>query len=455
MDERLSIRVKITLSTIMLALVGFAATAVGVHFMAEQLLADSMSSLVKADIATVETAIINEPSDTVDAPSEGQLMAVIDPGGAEHVSTLPDSLRSNLGDLNNLPDADRHLTIGSNHYFVVIDHVQSPKGIWTIVAARDQSSTENVMNQVTTVSIIGLAVLVLLFGLASWVMTGAALRPVERLRASAERIVATGSNELLPVTTARDEVQHLAATLNQLIAGLRASVERERQMVSDVSHELRTPLAVLQGQLELLRRGDRGHLDEDIADAERAAGRLTHVVADLLELSRLEATQDHSFSSKPAELLDEAGEAVDRARFANSERDLDIEFSIDGHAPRDAVIGMRPTTFGRLIDNLLSNAVAAMNPGGRIDVAITLDAQHLVLQVMDTGHGIPESFIPHAFDRFSRPDSARSKRSGAGLGLSLVAAATQVADGTVTLANREDQVGAIATVTLPFRPHHA
>lgn len=126
MDERLSIRVKITLSTIMLALVGFAATAVGVHFMAEQLLADSMSSLVKADIATVETAIINEPSDTVDAPSEGQLMAVIDPGGVEHVSTLPDSLRSNLGDLNNLPDSDRHLTIGSNHYFVVIDHVQSP-----------------------------------------------------------------------------------------------------------------------------------------------------------------------------------------------------------------------------------------------------------------------------------------------------------------------------------------
>lgn len=445
--NQLSIRVRITLGTLLLALAFFVVSALIVHALVDRLLSDSTVALLEADIAPFETAILNEPNDAVDAPGDGQLIAVIDPSGTEHVSTLPRSLHDELGSLEEMTEAPTQVAVGGSRYLILIERVSDTAGEWTIVAARDQSSADAVMSTLTTGLLVGFAVLVLAFGLASWLLTGSALRPVARLRRSAEAIVAAKSQELLPVGAAKDEIQDLAVTLNHLIEDLRAAAARERQMVSDASHELRTPLAVLQGQLELMRAGDRVHLEEDILSAEHAAGRLSHLVAELLELSRLESRAGASGTATPAELVVEAGDAVDRARLAAAGRSIDIELSVDAtDGPGRAAI--RAVTFGRIVDNLLGNAVAAVGDSGRIEVAVGIDESSVTLSVADDGPGMDEGFLPHAFDRFSRPDDARAG-SGAGLGLAIVSAAVAAAGGTATLDNR-DPDGLLATIRLPL-----
>jgi signal transduction histidine kinase len=105
-------------------------------------------------------------------------------------------------------------------------------------------------------------------------------------------------------------------------------------------------------------------------------------------------------------------------------------------------------SFGRLIDNLLSNAIAAIGDRGHVELSIQQDALGLRIEVRDDGPGIPEAFLPVAFDRFSRPDVSRTgSTGGSGLGLALVQAIARSAGGTAELHNAER--GLVAVVTIP------
>ena len=104
--------------------------------------------------------------------------------------------------------------------------------------------------------------------------------------------------------------------------------------------------------------------------------------------------------------------------------------------------------FGRLADNLLANSLAAIPEGGSVDAELTEEPQAIVLRITDTGPGMAEDFLPHAFDRFSRPDDSRTASTGgSGLGLALVHAIATAANGTVQLQNTAS--GLLATVSIP------
>jgi len=449
--DRLSIRVRITLGTVLIAMLFFGAAALITRAVVENVLSNSTASLLEADIAPFETAIDSDPNDAVDVPADGQLVAVIDPAGTVTVSTLPASLWPALGDLRTVLDTPASISVGANHYLVRAKQVAGATGLWTVIAARDESSSDVVLTTMTRGLIIGLGVLVVAFGGLSWLLTGSALRPVSRLRRSAEEIVASGSRELLPVTAARDDVQDLAVTLNKLIESLRIAAARERQMVSDASHELRTPLAVLRAQLDLMREGDEERLDKDIANATAATERLAHLVSDLLELSRLEAAGGADRSATLAQVCDAAGEAIDRARILVSDTDIDIDLVVADDIPWAAEVHVASETVGRILDNLIGNATHAVGRSGRVLAGLAVEGTDLILTVADDGPGIDRDFLPHAFDRFSQPDSARTGASGAGLGLAIVAAAAAAGGGAVTLVNREHG-GVLAEVRLPL--HH-
>jgi signal transduction histidine kinase len=446
---RLSIRARITIGTLLLAAVFFTGAAFVVHHQVESILRDSLAQVLRSDIGPYITAIQTEPDGAVDVPSQGQLIAVIDPAGATRTSTLPPTVTDALGSLDQTSSDSQELTPGGGQYLVTIERVSSAGGTWTVVAARNEDASSLTLMRLTAELIAGLALLTVVFGGVSWLLTGAALRPVTLLRRSAERIVSTGSADLLPVGPARDEITDLAATLNRLIDDLRASAARERQMVSDASHELRTPLAVLQTQLELMRTGDRGDLDADIRAAERATERLSRLVADLLELSRLDAGPGEQ-GTAVTELVAEAGEAVDRARLRAAQRSVTVELSVPESVSPAELAGMSAASFGRVLDNLLTNALAAMGETGAIELTVSVEADALTVEVADTGHGVAAEFLPHAFDRFSQEDPARSPSAGAGLGLAIVAAAVEHAGGTVRLENGP-RGGARASARLPLR----
>jgi signal transduction histidine kinase len=235
---------------------------------------------------------------------------------------------------------------------------------------------------------------------------------------------------------------------------LRLSADRERQMVSDASHELRTPIAVLKTQLELahLAHGDAAALEAEITAAQRSVDRLAGLANGLLELSQVESAATETVSGFEVLAAELAG-AIDRARLLAASAGITVDFEVDADAaPHD--YAMTAENFGRLLSNLTSNAIAAQRGRegqrtGAVQVDLRQRGSTLVLTVSDDGPGIPEEFIPIAFDRFSRPDDSRAGTGGgSGLGLAIVHAIVTGAHGTVTLENAPEG-GVRATVTLP------
>jgi two-component system OmpR family sensor kinase len=456
--NRLSIRARITIGTFLLAGIFFAGVAAVVRHQVENILENATYDVLRADAAPFETAIQQEPGEPIDSPGEDQLVAVIDPKGTTAQSTLPASLEKMIDSIRSAPEGRHTIDVSGTEYLVQVEGVEAADGTWTIISARSGAASEIVLMNLTTGLFVGLAALTLIFGGVSWLLTGASLRPVSRLRASAETLAVADSDRLLPVGPAHDEITDLATTLNKLIGELRASADREKQIVSDASHELRTPLSILQAQLELMRTGDRSSLDSDIVAAENAVRRLARLVSDLLELSRLDA-QSSTATATITEIIAEAGQAIDRARTSAANQTIAIDYAFPTGVETDqGEIETSAVVFGRIIDNLLNNAVTAVTTSapknaepGSIALRITVTDAELQLTVSDTGPGMDTSFIPHALDRFSQEDSSRGASTGAGLGLAIVAAAVQRASGTVEIRNRAER-GLEVSITLPILP---
>jgi two-component system, OmpR family, sensor kinase len=289
---------------------------------------------------------------------------------------------------------------------------------------------------------IGGPVALLLASLAGYGVAAAALRPVETMRREAAEVSVTEPGRRLPVPPARDEIGRLGATLNEMLARLEAAFERERGFVSDASHELRTPLSILRTELELALR--QGRTEAELKAALRSAAeetdRLNQLAEDLLVLARSDQGELPLRTEEVAtgELLERAGERY-ASRASGSGRAIRVE--PDGEL---RILADRPR-LEQALTNLVENALRH----GRGDVVLSAEEQSGVveLHVRDEGEGFPTSFLPTAFERFTRADPARS-RGGAGLGLAIVAAIATAHGGEAAARNRPEG-GADAWIRLP------
>lgn len=450
--RRLTITARVAIGSLIVAtLFGLVAVAV-VRIGVASILHNATVTLLMNDIAPYKAELIANPNGVLDEPAGGQEIAVIAPDGPVLKSTLPRKLNDRIDHLRGFGEEAASVSAGGQEYTVLTRDVETSKGQFQVIAARNQETTDLILDRLTVALLVGTVIAVILLGVASWLLARAALRPVSRMREQAETIADVSSTGLLPVGPARDELAALATTLNDLLGRLRASAEREKQMVSDASHELRTPIAVLRGQLELaeLDAGDADALLDDVRSSHATALRLAQLAGNLLELSRIEAGQTHGHSDW-RELTTELADAIDRARtLAGDGGDLSIDFD---YRPRDrsrggVAVALSHTEFGRILDNLLGNAVTALAGRGDIAVDLVASGEKVTLTVRDSGPGMPEEFIPVALDRFTRPDDARAKPSGGGLGLAIVNALVSSAGGSIVLANASGG-GLLATVVLP------
>jgi two-component system OmpR family sensor kinase len=445
--RRLSIRWRIAIGTLLIAALLSVVAVVAFRAQVEHILSTTTTTLLHHDAAPFVPGISASPL-TVDEPGRGQLVAVIDPAGRTVESSLPRTLDRKLGSLVQLDDDAHSIVGGDDVYRVYNETVGTDAGDWHIVTARNQDSSILSLDRITQALIVGAVVIVLSFGVASWLLTAAALRPVTRMRRQAEALAAEGSTEPLPVGPATDELSGLASTLNEFITEVRQSVDRERQLVSDASHELRTPLAILMTQLELahLSTGDAEALEAEITQAQRSVERLSGLATGLLALSQIEQPGGVVAESGWDDLTAELAASVDRARLLAAAGSTTIDFDVNG-APTGDRYRIATGNFGRLVGNLASNAIAAVPADGWVRIALRHSTAALVLTVVDSGPGMPDAFLPVAFDRFSRPDESRAKNSGgAGLGLAIVQAIVVAAGGTISLANAN---GLSVTVTIP------
>jgi hypothetical protein len=279
----------------------------------------------------------------------------------------------------------------------------------------------------------GLVVLALA-GLGAYVLTGAALAPVERLRKQAATLSSQDAGAGLAVPATRDEIAALATTMNELLGRLHAALTRQRQFVADASHELRTPLAILCGELELAARPGRGleDLTAAVASAADEANRLRRLTNDMLLLAR---TDEGMLVLEP-ETVNIRDLLERRAGRAKTSADA-AAVSLDLEAPRGLTCYVDAERVQQAIDNLLDNALRFAPEGSQVRISARADGPDLIISVADAGPGFPADFLPHAFDRFTRPAGGRSRSDGgAGLGLAIVSAIASAHGGSTRAANR-------------------
>ena len=207
--------------------------------------------------------------------------------------------------------------------------------------------------------------------------------------------------------------------------------ELRKEFVANVSHELRTPLTAIKGFAETLRDGalnDPVKGPQFLQTIERHADQLTNLIADLLELSRLESLPELP-QSVAVDLGQAARRATDLLMPAARKKEQELNLNVAANLPP---VSGNPGYLERAITNLVENAVKYTPQRGRINVTITAQQSCVVVEVSDNGIGIPQEDIPRVFERFYRVDRSRSRdMGGTGLGLSIVKHVANVHRGTV------------------------
>lgn len=305
-----------------------------------------------------------------------------------------------------------------------------------VVAAQSLADRDATVADLRNELAIGFPLVLLAAAVGAYLLAAAALRPVERMRARAAGISVTDADARLPIPPARDEIQYLGTTFNELLQRLHDALDRERQFVSDAGHELRTPLGLLTTELELALRRPRSNpeLVAAIRSAFDETTRLSRLARDLLTVA-----DTGGLAEAPAiDLRTELETICERYRHA-----LGGQLNIDCAAGQH--IRVNRDDLDRIIANLIDNATQHGAPP--LTIHVQSSAGGVEIRVVDHGPGFPLEFLPRAFARFSRADTARTT-GGTGLGLAIVKNLAQRNQGTVTAQNRRDG-GAEITVRLP------
>lgn len=310
----------------------------------------------------------------------------------------------------------------------------------TVVVGQSLEGRDRALSNLDDVLLVGGPAALLLASLAGYLLTGAALRPVEAMRRRAQAISAASLDQRLPPAGGHDELGRLGRTLNEMLARVQESVARERTFFSDASHELRSPLARLRTELELIAR-DRptgGALQDAVGSAIEETSRLGRLADDLLLLAQAD---DQELSVQPESIS--ASELLQAAAARARAMPADVQITVN--APSDLRVRADRDRVAQALDNLIVNAMRYAN--NHIELTARAHETSVELHVIDDGPGFPGDFLPRAWERFARADAARTEE-GAGLGLAIVRTIAELHGGHAHAVNRPHG-GADVWISLP------
>jgi two-component system OmpR family sensor kinase len=312
-----------------------------------------------------------------------------------------------------------------------------------VVAGASLEDREDALSDLLTSFLVGGPIAVLAASGIGYLLTSAGFAPVEAMRRRAKRISLTRGGERLPLPAAHDELRRLGETLNEMLARLEASVERERRFVADASHELRTPLTVVKAELETALRSESSNFKarDSLIAALEETDHLAQLAEDLLLIAR---AADGRLPVRREEV--EIRELLERTRerFADraGEQARAIEIHVAGRlrVPIDPLRGRQ--ALGNLVDNALRHGI------GDVRLSARQRGDTVEIDVSDEGPGFSPELAACAFERFARGDGERAG-SGTGLGLAIVRAIAEAHGGTATIVNTPSP-GAIVRLTIPM-----
>ncbi len=313
------------------------------------------------------------------------------------------------------------------------------------------SDVEASVARLVRVEAVVMVVVLAVLGLVTWWVLRLGVRPVKRMTETAVAIADGDLSQRVPDVVPGTEAGELGEALNTMLGRIEGafaergrSEARLRQFVADASHELRTPVTTIRGYAELYRAGGLrgpGELDSALRRTEDEAVRMGSLVEDLLLLARLD--QGRPLQRAPVDLDVLARDAVRDAEAVDPDHPVTAVTAGGVVVPGDA------DRLRQVVTNLVGNARVHTPPGTAVEVRTFREGDRAVLEVADSGPGMPREVAERAFERFYRADPARSRhQGGTGLGLAIVQATVDAHAGAVRLRTAPGQ-GTTVRVELP------
>jgi heavy metal sensor kinase len=304
-----------------------------------------------------------------------------------------------------------------------------------LTGAYSLADIEAVLARIREIFAVAIPLLILSAATGGYFLAKRSLAPVSAMTSRAAAISAANLHERLPVSGG-DELVGLARVVNDLLDRLENSFDQQRRFMQDASHELRTPAAILRAETDVTLA--RPHRDEDeyrasIAVMQGAARRLTRIVDDLFLLARADA--GHLVMHREPLYLEElVHDAARGVRQVADQRGVRVGLGHVTEAPFEG----DPDLLGRLLLNLLDNAIKYSPENGAVDISMEHHGGRFEVSVVDAGPGIPPDAQARVFERFFRADSVRTtsdngSTSGAGLGLAIARRIAELHGGQLDL----------------------
>ena len=322
--------------------------------------------------------------------------------------------------------------------------VHRPPGQMLVVFGTDTHALEAELHLLGWKLTLGGIILVVLGGGIGWILAGRSLRPIDRIAVDAEGIAAGDYGRKIDAEDTESELGRLAVVLNDTFGKMNEARDRVTQFTADASHELRTPLTVILSDSQGALRQERTPEEyrQALVTIKQAALRMKTISDGLLELAHGDLAQP--VEKSPCDLADLADEAVALLARLAREKGATLEAKLEGVS-----VLADPARLGRVILNLVMNAILHNPAGVRVVVTTGIVDGQAELSVADDGRGIPAENLEHIFERFRRIDPEGSRHTeGAGLGLAIVKQAVEAHGGTIAVTSEVGR-GTTFRVRLP------
>lgn len=287
----------------------------------------------------------------------------------------------------------------------------------TLVIGLNYDRTRAELNRLRDAFLLALAVALILVGVGGWLVASRALRPMQTIAETAERVTARGLDARIPVLNEDPEIARVIQVLNRMMDRLEASFRQATRFSADASHELKTPLAIMQGELEnALQAAAPGSSEQQLfTNLLEEAQRLKTITQSLLLLAQADAGQ-LKLALEPVDLSAELEGMIEDARVLGADHRLTFET----HIPAGVRVSADRALLHTALFNLITNAIKYNVPDGRIELRLASVQGKTNVTIGNTGPGIPAGDQAKVFERFYRVGPADAPRvDGIGLGLSL------------------------------------
>lgn len=437
-------------SVIVVALALTAAAAVLVWMLDRSLAQGAQTAAVqraRAIAAPIAAGTASAPrQNLVAGPGEQSVAQILGPNGSVLASSPELDGEAPLvperpGPGTELSFTRKPLPVGDGEsYTLSAIGVSGPNGPYVVLVGQSLAPEERSVATVAALVAGGLPILLLVVGVATFVLSGRSLRPVEAIRRRVADISGADISGRVPVPEANDEVARLAVTMNAMLTRLETAQASQRRFVADASHELRSPLATLRATVELAanpKTASGASTETLLAETDR----LERLVADLLLLAKAD---EHGLRMVRVDVDLDDLVLAERTRLRNLPR-LTV-----GGSVRAVQVRGDSHQLAQALRNLVDNAVRYA--ASRVEISVYEDGSDAVIDVADDGPGIPPDARERVFERFVRLDDSRTRSiGGSGLGLAIVREVISAHDGTVHV-TESALGGALFRITLPIRP---